>query len=103
MSSRWIGLPRIGSPIHRLGGFALAIGLSVCVAGGCRSHGTKPVFGPPGPIEQQRAKAVMHDPYPMTDIGPTLLDGRPRDYYRPVPEPVRSRMYSDALRAGMIQ
>jgi hypothetical protein len=79
------------------------IGLLIAGLGGCKAHGTKPVFGPPGTLEQQRANAVMHDPYPLTDVGPTLLDGRPRDYYRPVPEAVRNRMYLDAQRAGMIQ
>lgn len=42
-----------------------------------------------GTIDRQKARAVVHDPYPLNDIGPEVVGGRPREYINPQAEPVR--------------
>jgi hypothetical protein len=76
--------------------FPLAAALMVTVAGlaGCRGHGLLP---PAGPLNQQQANAIVHDPYPENDIAPYEAASRPPDYQRPLPEPVRNRLVPDAM------
>ena len=69
--------------------FALWLTVSV----GCRGYRT-PFNTSPGTYRQQRFEAVAHDPYPQDDLGPEVVGGRPRDYQKPVAEPVRDKMYS---------
>ena len=64
------------------------------VAAGCRSNGW---FTPPGPLNQQQSRAVIHDPYPQNDIAPYEAGARPPDYGRPLPEPVRNRILPDSM------
>jgi len=45
----------------------------------------------PGWAQQQRAAALEHDPYPLDDMGPEVVGGRPREYQRPIPEVERAR------------
>ena len=47
----------------------------------------RPNFGPPGSIYEQRARAVLSDPFPNNDLGPAVMGGRPRGYDLPLPEP----------------
>lgn len=64
--------------------------------GGCSAWPNH--FARPGTIEQQRLRATIHDPYADPDAAP-LLDGmRPRDYSKPLPQPVRNRIYVDSWR-----
>ena len=58
---------------------------------GCAS---RPGWGLPwgqGTIDRQKARATVHDPYPLNDIGPEVMGGRPRDFMNPQAEPVRNR------------
>lgn len=48
----------------------------------------------PGWANQQRQAAVEYDPYPLSDVGPEVVGGRPREYQQPVNEVERARMYS---------
>jgi hypothetical protein len=48
----------------------------------------------PGWAQHQRAEAVEHDPYPLNDVGPEVVGGRPREYLQPVNEVERARMYA---------
>ena len=41
-------------------------------------------LGPPGTIGMQREKAVIHDPYPSTDLGPPIVGGRPAGFDLPL-------------------
>jgi hypothetical protein len=50
----------------------------------------------PGTVQQQRYRATLHDPYSDRDLGPEVVGGRPRDFARPLPEPVRSRYLLDS-------
>ena len=44
----------------------------------------------PGPAGYQRYNATIHDPYPLPDVGPEIVGGRPREYATPVSEVDRS-------------
>lgn len=50
----------------------------------------------PGSVQQQRYRATLHDPYPDRDIAPEVVGGRPREFMRPLPEPVRNRYMTDS-------
>ena len=52
---------------------------------------------PPGPIDYQQATAVIHDPFPIEDIGPTDLGSRPPGYQQPLPSPVRHQIAKDTM------
>ena len=61
---------------------------------GCRGRGLLP---PAGPMNQQQASAVVHDPFPQNDIAPYEAASRPPSYQQPLPEPVRNRLVPDAM------
>ena len=46
-----------------------------------------------GTIERQKARAVVHDPYPLNDIGPEVVGGRPREFVNPQAEAVRENQF----------
>lgn len=56
----------------------------VCVAvvglSGCQSG---PQWGPQGTIGEQRARAVLHDPFPSNELGPPIQGGRPVGFEQP--------------------
>lgn len=75
------------------------LGIASCLvftisASGCRSGSWLP---PAGSLNQQKANAIVHDPYPLDDIGPDDNSVRPPDYQRSLPEPVRNRIGADAM------
>lgn len=75
----------------------LSIAAVTCVliaSVGCRGRGLLP---PAGPMGQQQASAVVHDPYPQTDLGPSDLGARPPSYQQPLAEPVRNRLVPDLM------
>ncbi|MEM9646244.1 MAG: membrane or secreted protein [Planctomycetota bacterium] len=74
-------------------GFAILIS-SLLITAGCRGRGLLP---PAGPLGQQQAIAVVHDPYPQADIGPSDAGARPPSYQRPLAEPVRNRLVPDMM------
>jgi hypothetical protein len=51
-----------------------------------------PDFVHPGWAHEQRGEAIEHDPYPLDDVGPEVVGGRPREYQRPLNEVERARM-----------
>jgi hypothetical protein len=61
---------------------------------GCRGNGW---MKPPGPLKQQQANAVVHDPYPQSDLGPNDAASRPPSYANPLPEAVRNRIVKDSM------
>lgn len=81
-ATRWIAL------------VVLCGGLSGC--GVFKPTTQKPQLFHPGTIQQQRFNAVAHDPYPDQDAAPAIDGGRPRDYQKQLPEPVRNRWLSDS-------
>ncbi len=78
---------------RRLKAAAAAIFCIVSLTG-CGGNRLFPV---PGPINQQQASAVVHDPYPDRDIAPYDLGSRPPGYDQPLPEPVRNRIVRDTM------
>ena len=45
-----------------------------------------------GSIDRQKSRAVTFDPYPLNDIGPPIVGGRPREYANPLPEAARNEL-----------
>ncbi len=71
----------------------LALSISLLLMSGCAS---RPGWGLPwgqGSTERQKSRAVIHDPYPLNDIGPEVVGGRPREFYNPQSEPARQRSH----------
>ncbi|TWT35856.1 hypothetical protein KOR34_07510 [Posidoniimonas corsicana] len=69
----------------------LALLLGCC--SGCGSNFRMPNLFHPGPTGPQRYDAIYHDPYPLPDLGPEVVGGRPRVYQQPVPEVTRGRLF----------
>ncbi len=51
-----------------------------------------PNFAHPGPAAAQRADAIYHDPYPLNDLGPEIVGGRPLAYQQSLNEVDRARL-----------
>jgi hypothetical protein len=51
-----------------------------------------PNLANPGPAAVQRAEAIYHDPYPLNDIGPEVVGGRPPGFQQPLVEVERERL-----------
>ncbi|MEZ6136049.1 MAG: membrane or secreted protein [Pirellulaceae bacterium] len=66
----------------------LAASLFLLGLAGCANHRWG-FPGGQGTIERQKARAAVHDPYPLNDLGPEVVGGRPREFYAPQPEAVR--------------
>lgn len=68
----------------------VAVTLALLGLEGCAGTGM-PRLASPGSARDQRARAQRFDPYPDPDAGPALVGARPREYDRPLPEPVRTQ------------
>jgi hypothetical protein len=64
--------------------------LAVAVAG-CKTT-AKPNWFNPGTAPEQKARAIVHDPYPENEPGPRIEGIRPREYERPLSEVDRARL-----------
>ncbi len=58
----------------------------------------RPQIRGPGTIQQQQLGATVHDPYADPNMAPEVVGSRPRDFQKPLPEPVRNQPMPDALR-----
>lgn len=67
---------------------------------GCSNTIRWPNFLHPGPVGYQRHAALFHDPYPVDDMGPEIVGGRPREYQRPIPEVERAPFAPPPIRPG---
>ena len=65
--------------------------LGFTLQGGCQASKYAERFGL-GPIDRQKAKAAEFDPYPLNDIGPSVVGGRPPGFFNPLPEPRRNEL-----------
>jgi len=72
--------PRLGAVL------ALLLPLSAC-----SSAVRKPTLLHPGPAYFQRNNAQQFDPYPLNDLGPEIVGGRPREFQKPPSEVDRAR------------
>ncbi len=71
----------------------LIMAASTCTGCANRSGWGIPGFGK-GTVDRQSARAVYHDPYPLNDLGPEVVGGRPREYQQPLPEATRNQLFS---------
>lgn len=55
---------------------------------------------PPGPIQQQRYQATLHDPYPTPHGIPGSEGSRPPGYFNPLPQAVQDRYLQDSFWYG---
>ena len=65
----------------------LLVAASVALAG-CASI-APPDWGNPGTAAVQQRRAEQYDPYAEPDVGPNITGGRPREYQKPLAEPLR--------------
>lgn len=73
----------------------LMLGL-VLLSSGCASRSGWGFPWGQGTVDRQNSRAVIHDPYPLNDIGPEVVGGRPRGYMNPLPEAKRSQITGEA-------
>jgi hypothetical protein len=67
----------------------LFLGLVILV-GGCAQRPRAWGFpGGAGTVDRQKARASVHDPFPLNDIGPDVMGGRPREFAEPRSEASR--------------
>lgn len=85
--------PRVRSSNGLATLFRCSACLIVLASAGCAS---RPGWGlrgmGQGTTERQKSRAAVHDPYPLNDIGPEVVGGRPREFYNPQAEPVRNQV-----------
>ena len=53
----------------------------------------RPRWMQPGTMQQQQQRAAWFDPYGDNDAAPEIVGGRPREFQRPLAQPVRSQSY----------
>jgi hypothetical protein len=82
---------------NRMLGFALGV-IALTTLPACSPTIRKPTLLHPGPASVQRYNAVQFDPYPLPDMGPEIVGGRPIDYITPVPQEDRARQYRNGER-----
>jgi hypothetical protein len=63
--------------------------------GACSPTIRQPRLTSPGPAPVQRYNATQFDPYPLPDMGPEIVGGRPLEYIVPVPEVERANQFRD--------
>jgi hypothetical protein len=86
----------MGIERNRLRQHFLWVGLAILLAG-CQGSqvGAKRwsggLFGQ-GSEDRQKFRAASFDPYPLNDIGPEVVGGRPRGFWNPLPEASRNQI-----------
>ena len=65
---------------------------AVALMTGCRG-----LCPPPGPMNYQQSRAVINDPFPIEDLGPSDPTMRPPGFEQPLPEAVRTRIVKDTM------
>ena len=66
------------------------IGVLSLLGSGCQ-------LPPAGPMNYQQSRAVVNDPFPLDDIGPSDATTRPPGFEQPLPGPVRDRIVKDSM------
>ena len=59
-------------------------------------------FAPPGDMNTQRTRALLHDPFPVNDIGPEISGVRPRGFDLPRSEIQKLQTSPNARRGGQV-
>lgn len=71
-------------------GFSCLAILLISIGTGC--HLRPNFWSPPGDAETQQSRAVVHDPFPDNEAGPSLYGNRPSGFTTPWSESRRSQM-----------
>jgi hypothetical protein len=53
----------------------------------------RPDWGNPGTADMQQLRAQQYDPYAEPDVGPNVSTGRPREFQKPLAEPLRAKWF----------
>jgi hypothetical protein len=70
-----------------------ALMLALIILGSGCANGSRWGFATgQGTVERQNTRAAVHDPFPLNDIGPEVVGGRPRGYMNPLPEAKRNQI-----------
>jgi hypothetical protein len=88
--------------LPKLGRVAIALAGSVSLVA-CSPTIRWPRFYGPGTAPMQQAQAERSDPYPIPDMGPEVVGGRPREFDKPRDEVRRSREFLESLGARPAQ
>lgn len=59
-------------------------------------------FGPPGDMNTQRTRALLHDPFPVNDVGPEITGVRPRGFDLPRSEIQKLQTSPNARRGSQV-
>jgi len=59
-------------------------------------------FGPPGDMNTQRTRALLHDPFPVNDVGPEIAGIRPRGFDLPRSEIQKLQTSPNARRGQFV-
>ena len=59
-------------------------------------------FGSPGDMNTQRTRALLHDPFPVNDVGPEITGVRPRGFDLPRSEIQKLQTSPNARRGGQV-
>ncbi len=81
--------------LRLLAGLAIMVSLSGCA----NRQGWGAPWGQ-GTTDRQKARAVVHDPYALPDIGPEVVGGRPREFMNPQAEPKRQHVTDQFPKVG---
>lgn len=73
----------------------LVLSAALTPLGGCSPTIRQPRLQSPGTAPVQRYNATQFDPYPLPDMGPEIVGGRPIDYITPVPPVERANQFRD--------
>lgn len=76
----------------------VVVSLGVIPCAGCSGLMRAYNYATPGDIRYQRSVATSHDPYPLDDVGPEVVGGRPPGYEKPLPEVERARLFNPPRR-----
>ncbi len=70
-----------------------------CVSGCLAGCHVNREFGPPGDMNTQRTRALLHDPFPVNDVAPEIPGIRPRGFDLPRSE-IQKLQTSPTARRG---
>ena len=76
------------------------VGLVIAVTTTSGCHLRPNFLAPPGDKDTQRGNAVLYDPFPDADAGPTIEGGRPLGYQHPVTNTSRVQMTTNRRAPG---
>jgi hypothetical protein len=80
-------------------GDKLALVILAVLLAGCHVNRD---FGPPGDMNSQRSRAMRHDPYPSSDLGPEIHGSRPRGFDLPRNEIQKLQSSPNARRGSQV-